>query len=113
MATISPRLSLPAAHEYVRAPADMHPRLARLTSPNITKTGFNSREPQASTGLTGGNPTFRTHGMIRPAQVVAAVGATPALAADYPARGERREGKHPQNRSVEDRVDREPGSDGQ
>ena len=72
MATISPRLSLPAAHEYVRAPADMHPRLVGLTSPNSTITGLNSREPQASAGLTGGNPTFRTHGMIRPAQVVAA-----------------------------------------
>ncbi len=48
MVTISPRLSLPAAHEYVRAPADMHPRLVELTSPNITNTGLNSREPQAS-----------------------------------------------------------------
>ncbi len=42
MAAFSPRLSLPAAHEYVRAPADMHPRLVRLTSPNITNTGLNS-----------------------------------------------------------------------
>ena len=32
MATFSPRQSLPAAHEYVRTPADMHPRLVRLTS---------------------------------------------------------------------------------
>ena len=41
MPALSPRLSLPAAHEYVRAPADMHPRLVRLTSPNITNTGLN------------------------------------------------------------------------
>ena len=50
MATISPRLSLPAAHEYVRAPADMHPRLVGLTSPNITNTGLKSSpaSPHAS-----------------------------------------------------------------
>ncbi len=43
MAAFSPRRSLPAAHEYVRVPADMHPRLVRLTSPSITNRGLNRR----------------------------------------------------------------------
>ena len=51
MAAFSPRLSLPAAHNYVRAPADMHPRLVRLTLPNITNTGLKSREPGASASM--------------------------------------------------------------
>ena len=70
MGTFSPGVSLPGAHEYVRAPADMHPRLVRLTSPNITNTGLNSRELQASAqdglsrrpwqswGRTGGNENW-------------------------------------------------------
>ncbi len=53
--------------------------------------------------------------MLRVAQVVAALDAVAALAADGTAndaaRGERGEWK-PQNRSVEDHVDREAGPDG-
>ena len=42
IAAFSPRVSLVAAHEYVRVPADMHPRLLRVTSSNIGNTGLNS-----------------------------------------------------------------------
>ena len=50
--------------------------------------------------------------MLRVAQVVAALDAVAALAADDPARGERAKREQAQNRSVDQRVDREAGPDG-
>ena len=68
MAAFSLRLSLPAAHGYVRAPADMHPRLVRLTSPNTTNTGLiKSLSQNPPSGGTGVSPVrfimaLRSHG---------------------------------------------------
>ena len=49
--------------------------------------------------------------MLCPAQVVAALDAVAALAADQSARGEGSEHQQPQDRSIEGRVDREAGPD--
>ena len=40
MSAFRPSMSFLSAHEYVRSPADMHPRLVRVTSSNITNTGL-------------------------------------------------------------------------
>ena len=50
--------------------------------------------------------------MLRPAHVVAAFDAVAALAADGAARGEHAKHEQPEDRPVEDRVDREAGEDG-
>ncbi len=66
---------------------------------------------------------FIAHSLCRPtafgtaivscaAQIVAAFDAVAAPAADHTACGERAERQQPENRSVEDRVDREAGPDG-
>ena len=53
--------------------------------------------------------TLRAHIMLHPAQVVAALDAVAALVTDEAACSKRAEREQPQNRSVEDRVDREAG----
>ena len=63
MASFSPLVSFLAAHEYVRAPADMHPRLVGVTSSNITNTRLNSprisRASSEDVGATAGSCGWR------------------------------------------------------